>query len=157
MRSGAVASLARYLRRSVTAAGKRDRKLPGAAVSRKWSTQSAAGRGTAADAASCSHGCAAAEIPLIRTDRCTFVWLADLDVDEDGPLTAVLGDREPSGPTEHEQDAEMLRSRREKYSLQGVACLGEYLESVAPLMQACPAPLSGSWHTHPREWSHFRL
>jgi hypothetical protein len=78
-------------------------------------------------------------MPLIQAGRQMAVFITVCDLDEDDALqTAGPSDDEPDGPS-FEQDTETLRSQREMYALQGVACLGEYLESVTPLMQARPA------------------
>ena len=147
VRLGAIAPLAQYLRRSVTgsrraaAAAMRDRESLGGNCRRSAFATGTDVVNPAADAACSSESYRVAEVPLIQAGRQIAVCIAVCDVDDnDAQQRAELGVEEPDGPTESEQDTEMLRSRREMYALQGVACLGEYLESVTPLMQARPAP-----------------
>ncbi len=84
-----------------------------------------------------------AALPLIRaTSGATVLWA---DVGDDGSLVTIADDRDNNmrhGSAEFKEAAEELRSRREVYALQGVGCLGEYLECVAPLMQARSAAIT---------------
>ena len=156
VRSGAVAPLARYLRRSVTRgcaaapAAMPDREVRGAHGGRYPCTNGAASVYGAAEAASPSDGRTAAEVPLIRAGVDAAVLCAYADGDEhDAPQAATLGSSEElgGGPEHSEQEVGTLRERREMFALRGVACLAEYLESVAPLMQARLGSAHRHWHS----------
>jgi len=149
VRSGIVTPLARYLRRSCGCATALE---DSATVPEPLDNERASGeqlsigrrgfRRPRAECASSSDDSAVAALPLIRAASCaTMLWA---DIGGDGVVT----DMEASdnslqhGSAEFREAAEELRSRREVYALQGVGCLGEYLECVAPLMQARSAAVT---------------
>ena len=145
VRSGTVVPLARYLRRSCgfsLALEEGSTLVPdispaeGATVVEQPSTGRRGLRRPRSDRVGSIDASAVAALPLIRADSdgATVLW-ADLG-DDDGVVIEVE-DLEYStrhGSAEHYH--EELRSRREVYAVQAVGCLGEYLECVAPLMQA---------------------
>ena len=143
MRSGVVTPLARYLRRSVASScttGLASGPVPEIAgrggSGEHLLTAGRSAERSAADRADRTDGSAAAALPLIRADpSATVLWT---DVGDDGALIAAeaQGNSMEDGSAGYGEAAERLRHRREMYALQGVACLGEYLECVAPLMQA---------------------
>lgn len=132
VRSGTICSLARYLRRSVlgttTTAGAEPASQPAAVPpSRPQLGQAAGGKPPMCAAASGGPRINAMGSAAAARDSA------------EASAGAGAGDSETAdgdeGGIDLGRQAYMLRGMREWYALQGTACLGEYLECLAPVMQ----------------------
>ena len=133
VRSGTICSLARYLRRSVLGATGADPEPHQIASSPSRAQASPAISGKASSAASSSP-------QLIRTE-------AALAARAPAEASAAAAASESAGAAAGASEgidlgrqAEMLRGMREWYALQGIACLGEYLECMAPVVEVSRSP-----------------
>ena len=155
VRSGIVTPLARYLRRSCGCATAPEDSatvpellLAELASGEQLSTCRRGSRRHRPECAGSCDGSAVAALPLIRaTSGATVLW-ADMGDGGVATVTEASDNSMRHGAAEFCEAAEELRSRREVYALQGVGCLGEYLECVAPLMQARSARTLSLLQTH---------
>lgn len=131
VRSGTICSLARYLQRSVL----------GTAGTELAPGQTSVGlnspiRPRPTSLKSSSPAVTVSSPHVIRTDRTMVALVAPSTREVLGG--AVFNSSEAAGDdgaADLGRQAEMLRGLREWYALQGTACLGEYLECLAPVMQ----------------------
>ena len=130
VRAGTICSLARHLRRSVL----------GSATEHASSQQAPAQRSASkvGTLAARSNHKAPPSVPGISSTTSASPTSSHPEMSTTSSAEATAAAEQLSRL--HDQ-AESLRALREWYSLQGVACLGEYLECLAPVMQVRPFPL----------------